>query len=1269
MGVVLFLQAVQAGAPTDAAWPRVTILKIAKLPSIDGRLDETEWAGTTTLSGFVMLGSQRLSGHQPLLRLAWHDEGLLIGVEAPLPPGEKAKAHATDWDGTVWQDDSIEVHVDLAHAHKKNYQFAVNALGTEFDSIAGDKSYNAEWQAAAVNEPGRWSAEIFLPWKAMEAAPPAAGHVAGFNVAVNAGWLGGILTWSPLSRGLHDPTHFAHLAFGTQTAVSLSGPDALRLGECRAQAVGAGKVDLTWVLSRAGTDDKPQELAREVRSLESGVAVPLPVAIPQAQGFPQGGNYLLDCSAAGPGGPLLVQSWTLHVGQPLELAVRAFITTNLLRLDVRPDATAFPAADTDVVVSVDGPQGRILERKTAPDPKTGEVKVELPGTQIPAGKLVVKASATQRVTGQVFAVDKTVDSPLQPPWLGTREGLTDQVPAPWTKLKVKKDAVRCWGRSYRFTRSILPTEVVTRDTSVLAGPITLTGRANGAPLAWTGDKVEFPVRDDDRVTLTGTARAAGVTLSGSTTVEFDGMLRVDLKLTPDAGVATLQDLSLEIPLKPEHARYLYHFPGQWGSIANSAALPADGWSYGFKPFVWLGDEDRGFAWFCESDRNWFPLGAKEALTVRREGLAVVLRCRLIQGEQQIAGPLEYTFGFHATPVKDPEKTVWDYRITHHGQYGLESAPASIGGAVTYPAAGRLNPEQGTVECWYRPAFENPERGVPQAERKNMTNRSIFTVKWDADMGHGTNCGFYWNQHVQGPVAWARKEGKVTLNPGAPIDWNVGQWYHLALTWSDMVRMYVDGKLVAECPNAGFIPISPEKAVIEIGGAEPMAAIDELRILRVARPPAETPGEYAPDADTLLLDHFEDYGKPGGKLLGEAGLSVVFGPAKFGQGPTWDPARAVTQLRRLADLGVRTICFHEHWSPYQSHPYVTDENRPKLRSLVDGAHGAGVNLLLYMSRQFADNAPEWELYSEEALQTPRSGAYTRQPPQNAYIACWNSPWKDFCLYHLGKLIDEFGNDGWYLDGPEWPSPCNNQTHGCGYTAPDGTVRPAYDIFGTREFMRRLYVLTRQRKPAGQLNIHNSTVMVTPTLAWGTSTWGGEQLDTHKAGARTLDVLPMDSFRTELMGRQWGIPSELLVYEGRPYYSRDMIAYSLLHGVLIRPSTPDFLLQTSALWRMYDRFPFKDATLYPYWNNADRITCAPAGVYATAYERKKDGLLLFVSNLGDSDADATVTLNFKAFGWSDVLAWDALTDQPLDATGGVLRLPLAKWRFAAVRIKPE
>ena len=89
------------------------------------------------------------------------------------------------------------------------------------------------------------------------------------------------------------------------------------------------------------------------------------------------------------------------------------------------------------------------------------------------------------------------------------------------------------------------------------------------------------------------------------------------------------------------------------------------------------------------------------------------------------------------------------------------------------------------------------------------------------------------------------------------------------------------------------------------------------------------------------------------------------------------------------------------------------------------------------------------------------------------------------------------------------------------------------------------------------------MVTPTLSFGTSTWNGEQLDTHKVGAKTLEVLPMDSFRTELMGYQWGIPSEFLVYEGMPYFARDMISYTILHGVPIRPAVLDITYIMSKL----------------------------------------------------------------------------------------------------------
>ena len=76
-------------------------------------------------------------------------------------------------------------------------------------------------------------------------------------------------------------------------------------------------------------------------------------------------------------------------------------------------------------------------------------------------------------------------------WFGNRVGITDTVPAPWTPLVVEGSAVRPWGRTYRFDRSLLPTEVVTREATVLAAPITLRGRAAGKPIAWNCEPIQF----------------------------------------------------------------------------------------------------------------------------------------------------------------------------------------------------------------------------------------------------------------------------------------------------------------------------------------------------------------------------------------------------------------------------------------------------------------------------------------------------------------------------------------------------------------------------------------------------------------------------------------------------------------------------------------------------------------------------------------------------------------------------------------------------------
>jgi hypothetical protein len=194
------------------------------------------------------------------------------------------------------------------------------------------------------------------------------------------------------------------------------------------------------------------------------------------------------------------------------------------------------------------------------------------------------------------------------------------------------------------------------------------------------------------------------------------------------------------------------------------------------------------------------------------------------------------------------------------------------------------------------------------------------------------------------------------------------------------------------------------------------------------------------------------------------------------------------------------------------------------------------------------------------------------------------------------------------------------------------------------------------------------MVIPTLAFGTSTWGGEQIDTIKPPVKTLDILPMDAFRTEFMGRQWGVPAEFLVYDGQPYYARDVLAYTLLHGVLIRPGGDDMLGRISALWKVDDEFGITGAEMLPYWSNADVIECNPEGVYATAYQRPEKGLLLFVSNLGDEPAEAKVTLKLEELGLGgEVKVWDALTGDAVPMDGEEMEFGIGSWEYRVVRVE--
>jgi hypothetical protein len=1275
MAILAFLLAIPAMAfpLSDPAAPWLTAGAPGTAPTLDGVVDAREWAGAVPLTGFSRVNTQELSPIQPSVRVARDGAHLYLAVHVPLPEGRSPVANARQHDGAVWEDDSVEIFLDPGHRHQEYFQFAGNAIGTRLDARGRETAWNGEWRFQARAAQGSWSAEFAIPFATLQTRAPAENTVWGLNVCVNIRGLGSI-TWSPVLHSFHEPARFGHLRFSSTLAAGIETLAGLidGGGEIKGLARGTG-IAMRWQLARDGS--KPIE-----KRLSPAGEFALPVALPRDGRFPAAGRYSLRVIAerAGDSMPLMRLAGEHIVPAPLELRARAFVYAGRLETEATVQAAGLERTDLACrfALAPEGGKPSVKREAALADGRTARATFQK--AEVPEGKITVSVTLLEKGM-PIRVASKVLDRPLSPPWLGDRTGITDEVPAPWTPLKVRgKQAragargsavsVRPWGRDYRFEGGLFPAQVTASGASVLAGPITLHATRAGKPLPWREAWTKVSKSAPAAVDLAGGATATGARLSGSARVEFDGMLRVDLELSPEGGAAP-DSLVLEVPLRAEHARYLYHFPGRWGSVENSGALPAEGWHHAFKPFVWLGDEERGFSWFCESEENWSPADPERALTIDREGERVVLRLHLVEGAP-IEKPLKYTFGFQATPVKQPEKDAWDYRIHHGGSYTLHTEPYTREGRVTYPAAGLIRGDQGTFEAWVRPLFDS-DPSLPEEEKRKQGNRMIFTVQLPGD----TNCGIYWNELVQGPVVWVRENGNVAFYAGAPIACKSGEWHHLAFTWGDAIRCYYDGKCVFERPRHGLTSYPLEKAELILGERLPHFIIDEVRILNVARAPEVPTGPLEADAHTLFLERFEQSGEPGtlqpekgpaGKLQG--GALLVEG--RFGKGLALASGRTpgYTRLDRLADMGVRTICFHEHWTPWQSHPYTSPENEPKLAELVKAIHAKKQQLLLYTSRQIADIAPEYELYSEEILTLPRGFRYTRQPPQTDWGVCWRSHWKEFALKGLAETMDRFGNDGWYLDGPEWPCPCTNQNHGCGYVKPDGTIGPTYDIFATREFMRRLYVLTRQRRPDGQLNIHNSTVMVIPTLAWGTSTWNGEQLGSIDRGPEFLKLMPLDAFRTEMMGHPFGVPSEFLCYE-RPWTTHEALSFTLLHDVLVRPNGyDDRLEEIASLWRAMDAFGRDKARWLPYWKNSDLVRPEHEAVKVSLYTRGKEGALLVVSNLSAEARTATVELNLKRLGLSaGAKAINARTSEPVTLEKGRLAVELGAFDYALVSVR--
>ena len=334
------------------------------------------------------------------------------------------------------------------------------------------------------------------------------------------------------------------------------------------------------------------------------------------------------------------------------------------------------------------------------------------------------------------------------------------------------------------------------------------------------------------------------------------------------------------------------------------------------------------------------------------------------------------------------------------------------------------------------------------------------------------------------------------------------------------------------------------------------------------------------------------------------------------------------LDRFKRLGVKTLYLHEKWNDIQNSPLLTEETAERLKIIVSEAHKRGIKVIPYFGYEISSFSPHWGEMGKEIKRMPGEEYYDthwyRYPWQRDLIVCYNSKWQDVLSEGIEKLTEEFGIDGIYLDGTIRPMSCANEAHGCGYRDSEGKLHATYPVWAVRELMKKLYRIVNSR--GGVINAHGSAAFTLAAMPYCHSMWEGEMIQAQMMHGE-IKELPEGHFRSVFQGRNFGMPMYMLCYSNPPTWTfSQALSMTLPLGILPKAVDSGEPLEImSEIWKIIDKFNFKNAAWKPYFNN-DLYKSSNDNVKVSYYEN--DGkYLIFIANTTECRVEAEITFGDK------------------------------------------
>jgi hypothetical protein len=681
--------------------PAATAAPFAKPPVIDGRIDPGEWEGATRVTGLQSISDHLMDPRMATAYCGFTQETLYVAMVSEIAPtGPFISAKNRDAD--LIADDGIEIWLDPNRDTRASgagdlafYQFIGNPAGTiqdvKFDAGRGapDKGWNGHWRFANTvdRKAGVWTAEVSIPFTDLGWKPgTAVGRSIGVLIARNykAPW--NQVTWFPHTGAFEKWSEYPRL----QLAANAPSLQIESLGEnvfaselqLRARLCNPGPARQVAAKLLITSSDMPELKDERLLDMpaQSSAAyafdVPkgrlheaarhsLSLVVENAQSHEQYFNWGLGWTNVRDAMKRLGsgKKWEVRTGPNPDAAVQVayYPSYRFVRVKVDTDELG-PRGETigRAGVTVTTPSRKAVVAGAMRLEKGGAVK-DFPLPDLPDGEYAV----TVALAGWAQPFVRTFTR-KHFPWEGNTLGVTTRVYPPFEPIRVKGRDIHVALRRYRSDGLGLWSSVASEGRELLAAPMAL--RADGKALVGSG---RFSAKGSHRVVYEGAAATASAMVRTRCTTEYDGCMRVELTLAPGKSRRKLNSLVLEIPLVDREAP-LWHCcttglrvnpagaapPGE-GDVWDSRKFPDGEWYGNFKPYLWLGGEERGLCWFADNDRGWV-LDVKRntqapCLVLHRKKSTLTLRVNLVQKPFVITQPRRIVFGLMATPAKPMPK--------------------------------------------------------------------------------------------------------------------------------------------------------------------------------------------------------------------------------------------------------------------------------------------------------------------------------------------------------------------------------------------------------------------------------------------------------------------------------------------------------------------------------------------------------------------------------------------------------------------------------------